>query len=257
MPSRSAGTVIAPGSSRARPRRGHSTRPRPSLLGAHRAPGRDDARLDLVVAIGGDGTMLRATREPSRPTPTCSGSTWASSATSPRSSPGLGAGPRRYFAGATASTSGCSWRRGPTAGPRATGGLNEVVIEKQALGRTIRLGVSIDGRFFTSYVADGLIVATPTGSTAYSLSARGPIVAPIASGHGHDTGVAPHAVRPLPHPGPDQRRGGPVLGDRDAAVHRRSGAQGRLAVGNSRQHHRRRPIPPGSSRSAAATSTRS
>ena len=56
--------------------------------------------------------------------------------------------------------------------------LNEAVLEKSSMGHTARLRVSIDGRFFTSYVADGLIVATPTGSTAYALSARGPIVAP-------------------------------------------------------------------------------
>lgn len=56
--------------------------------------------------------------------------------------------------------------------------LNEAVLEKTPMGHTVRLGVSIDGEFFTTYAADGLIVATPTGSTAYAFSARGPIVAP-------------------------------------------------------------------------------
>jgi NAD+ kinase len=56
--------------------------------------------------------------------------------------------------------------------------LNEAVLEKYEAGHTVRLAVSIDGAPFTSYAADGLIVATPTGSTAYSLSARGPVVSP-------------------------------------------------------------------------------
>ncbi|MGZ6979478.1 MAG: NAD(+)/NADH kinase [Acidimicrobiia bacterium] len=56
--------------------------------------------------------------------------------------------------------------------------LNEAVLEKPHPGRLARLDVAINGSFFTSYAADGVIVATPTGSTAYSFSARGPIVSP-------------------------------------------------------------------------------
>ena len=56
--------------------------------------------------------------------------------------------------------------------------LNEAVLEKVHTGRLVRLEVDINGTFFTTYAADGVIVATPTGSTAYSFSARGPIVSP-------------------------------------------------------------------------------
>jgi NAD+ kinase len=78
-------------------------------------------------------------------------------------------------------------------GPLRGAALNEAVLEKTPLGHTVRLRVDIDGEYFTTYVADGLIVATPTGSTAYALSARAPIVAP-----GHRalvlTPVAPHQL---------------------------------------------------------------
>jgi NAD+ kinase len=56
--------------------------------------------------------------------------------------------------------------------------LNEAVLEKTLSGHTVRLDVAINGQPFTPYATDGLIVATPTGSTAYAFSARGPIVAP-------------------------------------------------------------------------------
>lgn len=71
--------------------------------------------------------------------------------------------------------------------------LNEAVLEKIHNGRTVQLGVSIDGEYFTTFAADGIVVATPTGSTAYSFSARGPIVDP-----GYRalllTAVAPHML---------------------------------------------------------------
>jgi NAD+ kinase len=56
--------------------------------------------------------------------------------------------------------------------------LNEAVLEKVHTGHMARLEVDVNGTFFTTYAADGVIVATPTGSTAYSFSARGPIVSP-------------------------------------------------------------------------------
>lgn len=71
--------------------------------------------------------------------------------------------------------------------------LNEALVERDESGRTVRLGVTIDGEYFLSYSADGIIVASPTGSTAYSMSARGPIVAPL-----HEalvvTAVSPHQL---------------------------------------------------------------
>ncbi|MDZ4827480.1 MAG: NAD(+)/NADH kinase [Actinomycetota bacterium] len=56
--------------------------------------------------------------------------------------------------------------------------LNEAVLEKERAGHLIRFDLSINGTPFTSYAADGVIIATPTGSTAYSFSAHGPIGSP-------------------------------------------------------------------------------
>lgn len=57
--------------------------------------------------------------------------------------------------------------------------LNDAVLEKSNAGNTVRLGVSFNDVPFADYSADGVIVATPTGSTAYAFSVRGPIVSPL------------------------------------------------------------------------------
>lgn len=56
--------------------------------------------------------------------------------------------------------------------------LNEAVLEKQQSGHTVWIDVVVNHELFERYSADGVIVATPTGSTAYSMSARGPVVSP-------------------------------------------------------------------------------
>ena len=63
---------------------------------------------------------------------------------------------------------------------RVTHGLNEVVVARSGLGRLAEIAVSIDEVSLTTYRADAVVVATPTGSTGYSLSAGGPILFPEA-----------------------------------------------------------------------------
>ena len=77
-------------------------------------------------------------------------------------------------------------------------GLNEFSIHKQESGAMINIDTYVDGVFLNSYFADGLIVSTPTGSTAYSLSCGGPIMVPDSDNFVL-TPIAPHNlnVRPI------------------------------------------------------------
>lgn len=140
----------------------------------------------LVVTLGGDGTMLRAVRHLDGADVPLLGVNLGQLGYLTEVDPGdLITALAAFFGGADAGGWHLEARMMLTAtilrGHARLGSwraLNEAVIEKSQAGHTIRLLATIDGVPFTSYAADGMIVATPTGSTAYSLSARGPVVSP-------------------------------------------------------------------------------
>lgn len=83
--------------------------------------------------------------------------------------------------------------------------LNDVVVNKSTIARIADFDVEVDGAFVSNYKADALIIATPTGSTAYSLAAGGPILAPEVTAF-VITPVSPHALTNRPLVVPDSAR---------------------------------------------------
>lgn len=154
----------------------------PELIG-ERAPG----TADLAISLGGDGTMLRTVKlVGSAAVPIIGVNVGLLGYLTEVEPEALTHALDRWFAGPTAGEwhldermlLAVSVHRAVGDGQETWTALNEGVIEKQESGHTVRLLVRIDGTPFTSYAADGLILATPTGSTAYSLSARGPVLSP-------------------------------------------------------------------------------
>jgi NAD+ kinase len=142
-------------------------------------------RSDLIVVLGGDGTLLGVARLAApRGTPilgvNLGGLGFLTEVTSDEAKNALAevlAG--RYQVDRRIMLEATVHRSTPGTRVRETfQGLNDVVLNKGPLGRMLNLEVIADGRPFCTYRADGLIVATPTGSTAYALSAGGPIVFP-------------------------------------------------------------------------------
>lgn len=142
----------------------------------------EDGDFDLLIALGGDGTMLRAAH-------LCA----------PPGVPILGINLGRL--GFLIQVERKGWRKSLNQllngkawiekrmmlrveylrGGKSRGvlhALNEAVVSRGQVIRPVRLSVDVDGRLLTTYVADGLIAATPTGSTAYALAAGGPILPP-------------------------------------------------------------------------------
>jgi NAD+ kinase len=179
----SAASVIARGLAQA----GVATRSLPGeVVGADEEEGFDSFAddLDLVVSVGGDGTFLRAAMI-SHPAgcPVLGvkvGRLGFLTEVEPEGAliaihhflDGKGTVEERMTL--SAEPEGATWSRPQWA-------LNEVIVEKATGHRLIKLAVTVDGHEVTTFSADGVIVATPTGSTAYSFSARGPIVSPALS----------------------------------------------------------------------------
>jgi NAD+ kinase len=141
----------------------------------------------LALSLGGDGTMLRTVKMlGGAGVPIIGVNVGLLGYLTEVEAPSLTTALERWAAGAETGGWHIEERMMLDVSRRARNGdeaqswtaLNEAVVEKQEAGHTVRLLVRIDGAVFTSYAADGLIIATPTGSTAYSLSARGPVVSP-------------------------------------------------------------------------------
>ena len=156
---------------------------------------------DLLVVLGGDGTLLSAAR-----------------AVGEREIPilavnlgGLGfmmtTGPdellphlERVLAGDYSVQSRSVLKAEIMRGNESVGAyhaLNDVVINKAAVARLLELDAFVDGEFVCSYRADGLVLSTPTGSTAYSLSAGGPVILPSVSAISV-TPICPHTLTNRP-----------------------------------------------------------
>jgi NAD+ kinase len=138
--------------------------------------------LALVVSVGGDGTFLRAAYQALRAGCPVLGVNvgrmgFLTEVDPPDAAPLL----ERAIAGVARVDERLAVVAEPdggTAWSQPQWALNEVMVEKGARHRVVRLAVFYNGEYVTTFSGDGVIVATPTGSTAYSFSARGPIVHP-------------------------------------------------------------------------------
>jgi NAD+ kinase len=155
--------------------------------------------LDLAVSLGGDGTMLRTVRLAAPLAVPVLGVNLGHLGYLTAVEPdGLDGALRRFLAGDYRVDARMTLHvvvrdaEGGEAQARHLA-LNDVVLQRPGGGHTVRVGVEVNDRPFVSFAADAVIVATPTGSTAYNLSARGPIVSPRARVQ-ILTPVAPHSL---------------------------------------------------------------
>ncbi len=141
------------------------------------APGEPQEKLDFAVSFGGDGTMLRTVQLALVPCVPVLGVNLGTLGYLTQVEPG-----RLEAAFGLLLSGNFEVDERMTLEVAACGGLfsalNEVTVEKLTPGHTIGFRLAISGLPFLTYAADGVLVATPTGSTAYNLSLRGPILSP-------------------------------------------------------------------------------
>ena len=152
---------------------------------------------DLLIVLGGDGTILRVARElEGAPTPILGVNLGSLGFLTSIRSDELNVVTAQVLRGGYATSrrrtvAATVLRKGK---PLATyHALNDSVLARSTLSRIVRLRLSIDGEWLTEYTCDGMIFASATGSTAYSLSAGGPILLPTARACVL-TPICPHAL---------------------------------------------------------------
>ena len=216
-------------------------------------------KVDLVIVLGGDGTLLAAARAVGeRPVPILGVNLGSLGFLTETSSDELYPALEDVLAGRYRVE---ERMRLEVSGERAGRGLgrflalNDAVIGKSALSRMVELEVLADGAPVTTYHADGLIVATPTGSSAYSLSAGGPLLLPELEAIVL-TPICPHTLtqRPLVLPKSSQveirvhlQRGAEVYLTVDGQVGEAL-AEGDLVRVHRAEHPVRLLVPPGRNR---------
>ncbi len=167
------------------------------------APLAPDTPVDALLSLGGDGTLLRAARLlDGRPVPILGVNLGRLGFLTSCAGDELEDGVRRLAAGdyMVEPRMALVARAVGRDGVRRHGwrSLNDVVLHKGGFARVVRFAVWVDDEPVGTFAADGVVVSTPTGSTAYSLSAGGPVVVPTVESIVL-TPVSPHtlAIRPL------------------------------------------------------------
>jgi NAD+ kinase len=167
------------------------------------------ALVDMIIVLGGDGTLLAAARivaASKRNVPIFGVNLGSLGFMAEVSLEELYAGVGQALAGKLETMERMMLTAGVIRDGRQVSEytvLNDAVVSKGAIARMVSLEVSVDGGFLTAIRADGLILATPTGSTAYSLSAGGPIIHPAI----HCfvlTPICPHTLSNRPIAIPDR-----------------------------------------------------